>query len=840
MKKIWILLLGLFLVLGVVSCEGNVNIPSGLITTDETTGDTTEDTTEIVTEEPIVPQLDIPSQLSVDDETQVLSWTAVGDAVGYNVYVDGVFEAEVTGTSYDFSALDAEIITFTVKALAPAGMSDSQLSATIAYVVDRTSAIAAMQTAVSNAEVNYNGLSPNDPAAFATELVNKGMTPSGYEAMMSNMADLESLNTLTDMNDMYALIDQVLSAMDLTEVEALISSLIKTELLPVLRDELEFYEEMDDMYSYYGEEIETYQALVTFLEDHADEAVRSVMVVVEYLLDIEEAIDTQMISNLETLMETEGPETFNSAIFVALKDDMVEMFKDNLPSLEDVVLLNTTLYTFVELYAGEDIDLSLISVSKQSASELMSLELFFNLLLEIDADYVDAFVDFGSNPDFAPAKVFVKETLSMIDTFLDNNSALIQDMNNIYTDEEVEALFVQAYTQMLFATTINMTYMFNEYSELELTALLDAIEELVEENLDFSNFILINQAMSDNLNDLLDAIIASDYAVVDSLFDLAELSNQRDYLTRNDNYFDGNFMLEYEIVSAGTYYVKVMGYDDSVYGEYLIDIYYNGVEVLTETATLLPGEEHYYSFEVTEEEAGEYMMAMTSGDLDTYGYLLTEEMYLGIGSELTEEEAVLQVVVDALELINPIMQNTTLEEYDAMLDIIMSTVFVQVSAMDLLDQDLTQELAIFEVVQTAIENTSEEQLNLFKYLTDMATTESYISDFAGFMADAETDPNAEFGAMILVANAFLDFYENNTTDLDAIIDEVITVLSNEDVMDETGLTAEDIAELESMIDDYLTEVVNAAEGVADYDYNSLTPEQEEELYSFMDILMGLF
>jgi hypothetical protein len=838
MKKIWLLFLGLFLVLGFVSCEGEVTIPSGLITTGDTTAETTGEQTEVVTEAPIVPQLDIPSQLSIDDETQVLSWEEVEDATGYSVYVDGVFEAEVTGTSYDFSALQGDNLTFTVKALAPAGMSDSQLSATIAYVADRTSAIAAMQTAVSNAEMNYNGLSPNNPTAFATELVNKGMTPAGYEAMMSNMADLESLNTLTDMNDMYTLIDDVLNAMDMTEVEALISSLIKTELLPALQEELTYYEQMNDMYGYYTEDIAMYEAMITFLENNADEAVRSVMVVVEYFMDIENAIDSQMISNFESLLETDSPETFDTAIFISLKDDMVQMFKDNLPSLEDVILLNSTLMAFAEVYAGESADLSLISVSKQSTLELLNLELFFNFLLAIDADYVDAFIDFGSNPDFAPAKTFVKENIDMIDAFIDDNASIIEDMNDVYTVEEAEALYVEVMTQSLIASTIQMYY--RDFSQLEITALETGIQLLVEENLDFSSMLLLGEAMNENMNDLLDAIIASDYAIVDSIFDLAELSNQRDYLTRNDDYFDANFVLEYEIVSAGTYYVKVRGFSEYEAGEYQISITYNGVPVVDEFATLEPGEEDYYSFEVTEEEAGEYMMAMTQGSLDTYGYLLTEEMYLGIGSELTQEEAVLQVIVNALDLFNPMIQDATLVEYNAMLDVVFSSLEMQFGAMNLVEEDFTQQLAILSVVKTAFENTAEEQLNIFKSLSDKATNESYITDFVDYMRGYDENPDTEFAAIIMIANALLDFYEENSSDIEAIIDEVIVALSDEDVMQMIGISPQNLIDLETDIDNYISEIITSAEGVADYDYNSLTEIQMEELYTFIDLLMGLF
>lgn len=832
MKKLFMLFLGLFLVLGIAACGGETTLPSGLVTTEVVTTETvTEDL-----EEGIVPQLLIPNGLRVNDETLILEWNLVEDASGYMIYVDGEFEAEVTGTSYDFSELTGDSFTFSVKAVASAGMADSNMSATIAYVANRSDVITAMELAISNSESNYNGISPSNPTAFATELVNKGMTPNGYETMMSNMADLDSLETLTDINDVFELIDGILDDMDMVEVEALISSIIKTELLPMLEAELEEMENASGMY-YLTEDIVMYETMIEFLEENADQAVRSVMVVIEYIIDVESAIDSQMISNFETLVETNDIDSFDSSVFVTLKNDLVQMFKENLPSLEDVTLLNSTLRAFFEVYVGDDIDLSFISVTKQSASELISIELFFNFLLAIDEDYVDAFIDFGDTQDDELAKVFIKENIDLLDEFIDDNASLIEDMNAVFSDEEMETMF----NDYLIQSVIESMLMNEELSDLEKSSLETSLTVLIDEYFDFNNILILQNTLKDNFNDLLDAIIESDYAIVDSFFDVAKLSNESDFLVYSDDYVDLNFMIMTEIVEPGTYYVKVAGLDEYTSGDYGITIKYNGVVLLATDGYLEAGHEYYYTFTITEENIGGYIEAYSSASFDSVGYLLTEEMFYGSnGSDVSDVEVVEQLILDILNLIGPIVEDTTYEAYDALLDLVISTLQIEYRSMTLVSgsnnsQDI---IDILDIVENALNNTSEEQLDIFKGFVALLSGTTYFEEFMDFSNefDSENGEQAEYGSMILAANAILDFYDDYSDELDLVIDELITALSEPNAMAIFNLTLTDVQGLSTAIDQYLSDLIGAADDISLYDYTSLTENQIEDLMTFVDLI----
>ena len=154
MKKLFLVFIMLFSVLGIAACGGN---PSEIeISYDE--------------------QIAFPTNLTIDGKT--LSWDAVVDAAGYYVYADGEEVKEVKTNSYDFSSLDGTRIIFTVVTKAPKGMQDSAQSASVAYVENKEQEVTAMQLALEE-----NLPMELDPG-FAEELVNKGMLASEFEDMV--------------------------------------------------------------------------------------------------------------------------------------------------------------------------------------------------------------------------------------------------------------------------------------------------------------------------------------------------------------------------------------------------------------------------------------------------------------------------------------------------------------------------------------------------------------------------------------------------------------------------------------------------------------------------------
>ena len=837
MKKLFLLLLSMFAVVGIISCTGDETIT---VPTDETLT--------------VSEQLDMPVNLSINETSKTLSWDAVEDAVRYNVYVDGELEAEVNGTSYDFSSLTGEKLVFTVKAMAPTGLQNSNHSATHAYIANKASAKLALTASLAT-----NGLTVNNPDAFAEELLNKGMLASDLDSMMTNAQNaVGSIDgSMLTLQSVYTLIDNWMDTMDLVEIEALISALIKVELPTTIQEELDLLIEEDGTCSYYSsyndecyyyydysEDILMLQTMLEFINNHGDEAVRSAMIVVEYVMDVEASIDSEMISNIESIMDVSSidgsMDDIDFSMLVTVKNDMINMFKDNLPELEDVILLNTTVLAFVEILAEDSMDTSVISVAKQSASSLASIELFFNFLLEMNQEYMTSIVGLlMPNVTEETGKEFIKQNIALIDSFLTNNQTEIEALNNLYTDEEQETLF---YELMIMSMTSSFYAM---DLDMELDEFESQIRTIIEENFDFNNILILQEAMGENFNALLDSIIASDYAIVDIMFDLAAISEGSefgDFIAYSDNEFDSNFFIDVYL-GPGTYYLIVEGYDNNQSGELDVSIFGDNNPLLNTSEYLNVGGSFAYEFTIT---TTTHIEAYSEGYLDTVGWIVSEETYLGTTTEgPTQQELTFDLVKEMLRLMNPMIQDMTIEEYDAFINMFLSIMTTQGLIVDMaygeeMDMGMNAFTVLFGMLNSAIEDTTVNQLNIIKNLFATLSTPEYMDELEGLIVEMETNENASFGIIILMANVYLDFYLESTTDIDVLVDQFITTMSTPDMLNQLDITQAEVDEIETMIETFLTTMSTQVTLIKDYDYTNLNEVQMNNIMSFMMMFGSMY
>ncbi|MGE4571994.1 MAG: hypothetical protein AB7E09_04550 [Candidatus Izemoplasmatales bacterium] len=821
MKKLWLLLLSLFAVVGIISCTGDETLP-----TDET-----------VT---VFEQLDMPVNLSVNDSTKTLTWDSVEDAIKYNVYVDGELKTEVTGTSYDFSSLSGDQISFTVKAIAPSGKLNSSMSTGIAYVANRTQAKAAMQLSLQQ-----YGLIVEDSEAFAEELVNKGMLAEDLDAMMTSVSSIDSVDISAGASAIYNTIDEIMDEMDLQNIEALVSALIKVQLPTLIQEEIDYYQMRNATYGYdrYAEDILMLENLLTFIEENADEAVKSVMIMVEYIMDIEASIDSEMLANIQSLMNsfetTSEPSSQDIATIIAIKDDMINMLKDNLPELEDFVMINTTMMAMASIMVEDEVNLSIVNVSKQSLASKLSIELMFDFMLDIDQAYLEAFVEVAETESLDSVKAFIKENLGMIDEFLADNQSKIDEINNIYSDEEKEDMFVES---MVMTLTANLYYMMN--LEIDMSEFETEIRTIFEDNFDFNNILILQEAMDENFNELLDAIIASDYAIIDRIFDLAAFSSGgNDYLIYNDNNNGLDFGFDYYL-PAGTYYLVTEGFNTYESGFLHVFLFAGETELVNDETYLSAGESLAYEFTLTQSS---FIYAFSESDLDTVGYIVTEEVYLGTSSnEMTETEAGFALIKEVMNLLNPMVQDMTLTEYEAFINTFYSITQVQSAINDMMYGELQGEMGmsmmmvIYDVIFQMIQDTSENHFNLIKNLFATINSNNYIDDLETIVSEIDTNENATYGLMILISNVFIDFYADSSTDINVMIDEFIVLMSTPEMMAQTGLTLAQITELETNINYTITEMIAQANIIKDYDYTNLTQTQMTNVMAFAALFGGLY
>ncbi|MDY0317295.1 MAG: hypothetical protein RBQ64_01800 [Candidatus Izemoplasmatales bacterium] len=486
MKKLFLVFIMLFSVLGIAACGGN---PSQIeISYDE--------------------QIAFPTNLAIDGKT--LSWDAVENAAGYYVYADGEEVKEVKTNSYDFSSLDGTRIIFTVVTKAPKGMQDSAQSASVAYVENKEEEVTAMQLVLSE-----NLPMELDPG-FAEELVNKGMLATEFEDMMDAFMEfVEDMDDVDNMNEGFAAIDTMMESVE--NPEAIISAVVKYLLPDLLAEQIEMLEDDQawyqaeinanrDYWGYYQErvdeiddEIAALEELQDMLEDSSDEVVKTVLFVIDYIMSIEELITEDLITKIQNLSETEGPEDLNVAELVLVKDEIVNILRTTMPESTDVILAINTLYSMTaileemqEVQFGE-----MGSPEKMAGTMLLSFEAFINYVDNFDQAFFTELKTILTSDDHEytqQAKV-VTLVIEYFDNYLEENEDLLDEIDNIYTEEEKEA-------------------MFNDYLE----TVEDAIsEEGLALDLSFINYdqlMAVNAIFDEAFNELLDAFVASDGALL--------------------------------------------------------------------------------------------------------------------------------------------------------------------------------------------------------------------------------------------------------------------------------------------------------------------------------------
>nr|MDA3932013.1 hypothetical protein [Mycoplasmatota bacterium] len=208
-------------------------------------------------------------------------------------------------------------------------------------------------------------------------------------------------------------------------------------------------------------------------------------------------------------------------------------------------------------------------------------------------------------------------------------------------------------------------------------------------------------------------------------------------------------------------------------------------------------------------------------------------------SQVNEVEAVMNIMEEVIAIVNPILQDTTVEEYNAMIDLIFGQITIQLEMQNqLYDTDIsynTEMLDIIGYIETGIKNTSVNQLNIFKDLMSLMVESNYISDFSDFVDNGNIGSESDeyYGAMILLANAYLEFYNDSENDINAVIDETMNVLSEADIRVELDLTSTDLEEIETTINSFFTDSVSQANIIKDYDYNNLTSTQKANVDVFV-------
>jgi len=378
---------------------------------------------------------------------KILSWDAVDEAKDYIIYVNEEKDKTVKTNSYDFSSLTGDVLIFQVQTDAIKGFQDSGLSAKLAYVADKAAEINKLDLLV---EDQFGSV----PSGFSEALVDKGMIADDFENMQEALTTfLESLDNLD--GDVLSISEALKALLD-SEInyEALINAFILyipdqiDSAIESLQDDIDWNQEMIDLYgedAYYTDQIaeeqgqiDMYNDVLTTLENSSDEVVLSILHTSEYFISIVTQLDTAFFTRVNDVVSVNSAADLDSKEVILIKDEIVSAMLDNLPSVQDIVILFELINSFSSTLPT---DSSLEMYPTESAAEtLLMIEAFAKLIDTIDLTFVDTIKTFSENEDTYQVESSIL-IIKYFYTFQQENKGLIEEIRTVFSYDQQKALF---------------------------------------------------------------------------------------------------------------------------------------------------------------------------------------------------------------------------------------------------------------------------------------------------------------------------------------------------------------------------------------------------------------
>lgn len=489
MKKFFIfVMIGLFSFAFVACDRTNVTTtqePAQTTTENETTTQTP--TTQPVTTEPVVVEekIDAPTNVRLDEK--VLLWDAVTDAVGYVIYIDGSIAGQVTGTSYDFSANEALSITFQIVTKAPDGMLDSDMSASVAYQFDTAGEVAQVQ-ALLDAFTYTQGL----PDGFAEELVAKGMYADDVQEMITAIpVFMAAMETVEDPDAGLTAINALLAHVD--NVEALVSAGVKVVLPVYLQAEIDMLD---------PEDVETktnLQILLTEIETNPDAMVLAMVNTMEYVMSVEQMITSDLINSILALAT--GPTMPTGAEVEAILTEVAHILRTTMPTEEEVLSVILLVEAMQDAYSLPQITVVTDLNDKMVDSILFTSMLMVEFMDEITAaDYDAIMAEVMLKDDYSEAEIVIV-VAKLLDRFMENQDALITQLEAVYSDADIEALIDVAIDEALLQMSEDLP---------------EGLETFID-NIDFATILALRVTLGDGFDAVLDEFVAMDGEILRQL-----------------------------------------------------------------------------------------------------------------------------------------------------------------------------------------------------------------------------------------------------------------------------------------------------------------------------------
>ena len=757
------LILGMFLVAAfvIMGCNGQ---STDLITAGPTTqAPTTQAPTTQAPTVPVVEQIEAPSGLSITGNN--LSWNAVTGATGYVIYVNGTQQTTVTTTTYDFTSLSGDQFIFQVKALAPTGQADSVLSASVAFVANAAQEVTAIIAQLETMDM----LGMED---FAAELVRKGMTAADFDAtvtlIQTFMADMDEVEDMLDGNTLV----KGLLASDVN-FEAIVSAIV----VGVLPGYLQMM--IDDAYD--QEEADMYQAMLDMVEDNHDEIVLAVVATIEYFIAFQEDVTNSFLTSIMGLMETEDLSSLNTAEVILLKDEIVSILTDNLPTTDHIVLVYHVMMAAAEALSGSEISYPVASFDAKYAVQLrLSLQAIIALIDIIDANYINSLktIQATSQAQLQAVDITVLN-LQYVRNYIDENAVLFSQIDQVFTESEKLALF----NDMIAMVSAQVGDIENPDTGMSMALMMLL---MIIQNLDYEVVESFGELVLQSLEKIMDHLIATEGELLRVIMILQAFSYDWDY------YFDG------------TDYVNV----ESWYNHILDEEYDNWTEF-------------------------DYARQLANVDVIREVLLLMNAIIEDLDSDDAEVVASLLISLQIPNILFPYMMDMLEDEADEIIADIEALVtallprfltLIQNGIGVVVDQEMADGLA------TMFDEIHAYYVNL--YGADYQSSTGYDDDDHDYDTFQQAIFLSEYIYQILT-----------TTEQANILAMVASVFDAEDLLDFVSLmifaSEQSLAPFESVIGDVLTFIVTEVSVFRTYSVDSLTQAQKERILEFPDAIEAI-
>lgn len=344
-----------------------------------------------VVEQPTISTLSSPSNVTITDG--VLSWDTVENALSYTVEIDGEVVEEVTGNSFVLGDMDLYAGEHTIRVRAKRGAIASQFSNSYSYQLQPLASSAEIYAAIlaiidedyapnmvlNDFEFEYeyeNYLAASTFALrYSQTTANMMMTREHAIGLVQFIKDfVMSLDSAESVADVKTALDG-LASYDLTPTKF-------ANLLINLADSAIVISQGKLSDPLYGDEtgLMVVNTLQGVLEDNEDLVRDNLVNTIDFGLNLYGHISANMVTYLNQLMANG---TLSETEAFALKDEMVSMFQQSIPSVEVI----SQMYQLVLVVGNAFVDFDINTMLAHTTTLATLTRQSANLLLEFVGEF---------------------------------------------------------------------------------------------------------------------------------------------------------------------------------------------------------------------------------------------------------------------------------------------------------------------------------------------------------------------------------------------------------------------------------------------------------------------